>query len=126
MKLTRAPEAKGSPHTFIIASAGLRAADLTRALRKFQTKEAMVAKLFAKHIKLRDAVEMVKKTRMNIGVGTPQRLSDLLEDGVYYLEDSERRIADVMLSQDHYPRLLLNGSSSMHRTSIRRREASWT
>lgn len=81
MKLSRAPEAKGTPHTLVIAAAGLRAADLTRALRQYQTKDAMVAKLFAKHIKLRDAVDMVKKTRMNIGVGTPQRVSDLLDDG---------------------------------------------
>ena len=34
-----------------------------RALRTFQTKEAVVAKLFAKHIKLKDAIEYVKKTR---------------------------------------------------------------
>lgn len=40
-----------------------------------------MAKLFAKHIKLKEAAEMTKKTRMGIGVGTPQRLIDLLENG---------------------------------------------
>lgn len=65
-----------------MAGSGLRAADLTRACRKYQSKEAMVAKLFAKHIKLKDAIEATKKTRMNIGVGTPQRIIDLLEDGM--------------------------------------------
>ena len=40
-----------------------------------------MAKLFAKHIKFKEAVEMVQKNRMNIGVGTPQRITDLLEDG---------------------------------------------
>ena len=79
--LAQAPKEKGSPHTLIIAGAGLRAADLTRALRSFQSKESMVAKLFAKHIKLKEAVEMCGKTRMGIGVGTPQRLIDLLEAG---------------------------------------------
>ena len=78
-----APEDKGHPHTIIVAAAGLRAADLTRALRQFQTKESMVAKLFAKHIKLKEAVETAKKTRMGIGVGTPQRIMDLLEDGKF-------------------------------------------
>ena len=34
-----------------------------RALRIFQTKDAVVAKLFAKHIKLREAIEYVKKSR---------------------------------------------------------------
>lgn len=80
--LTQAPNEKGSPHTLVVAGAGLRAADLTRALRKFQTKESLVAKLFAKHIKLKEAVEMVKNARMGIGVGTPQRITDLLDDGM--------------------------------------------
>ena len=80
-KLENAAAEMGSPHTIVVAGAGLRAADLTRALRKFQTKQALVAKLFAKHIKLKDAIDTVKKTRMNIGIGTPQRLIDLLNDG---------------------------------------------
>lgn len=41
----------------------------------------MVAKLFAKHTKLKDAIEFVKKTRMNFGVGTPSRLLDLFSAG---------------------------------------------
>lgn len=41
----------------------------------------MVAKLFAKHIKLKYAIEFVKKTRMNFGVGTPSRLMDLFSAG---------------------------------------------
>jgi len=61
--LSTAPELKGSPHTLILAGAGLRAADLTRTLRKFQTKDAIIAKLFAKHIKLKEAVESCKKYR---------------------------------------------------------------
>lgn len=83
-KLIHAPEEKGHPHTLVIASSGQRAADLTRALRSYQTKESMVAKLFAKHIKLKEATEMAKKTRMGIGVGTPQRLLDLLDAGEFY------------------------------------------
>jgi len=91
-KLSEADEEKGRPHTLVVAPAGLRAADLTRALRKFQTKEAMVAKLFAKHIKLREAIEMVNKTRMGIGVGTPQRIMDLLEDGAFGATATATRI----------------------------------
>ena len=54
---------------------------MIRSLRKFQTKESFVAKLFAKHIKLKEAVETLSTTRVNIGVGTPQRITDLLENG---------------------------------------------
>lgn len=61
--LSTAPEGKGSPHTLVVAGAGLRAADLTRTLREFQTKDAIIAKLFAKHIKLKEAVESCRKYR---------------------------------------------------------------
>ncbi|KAF2170316.1 hypothetical protein M409DRAFT_19138 [Zasmidium cellare ATCC 36951] len=94
-KLSDAPKEAGSPHTLVVAGAGLRAADLARALRKFQTKESMVAKLFAKHIKLKEAAEMTKKTRMGIGVGTPQRLIDLLEDGALSTKHLERIVMDA-------------------------------
>lgn len=74
-----ASKKRGAPHTIVVTSAGLRAADITRyiyrtslsasakalsrVLRTFQTKDAIVAKLFAKHIKLADAIDYVKKTR---------------------------------------------------------------
>ncbi|KAK5133484.1 hypothetical protein LTR08_007726 [Meristemomyces frigidus] len=94
-KLLNAPPGKGSPHTLIVASAGLRAADLTRALRKFQTKNSSVAKLFAKHIKLKEAIDTVRSTSMGIGVGTPQRLIDLLDDGALSAAHLERIIVDA-------------------------------
>jgi len=50
-------------------------------VRKFQTKDATVAKLFAKHIKIKDSIKFLKSTRTGIAVGTPTRLKDLLEDG---------------------------------------------
>ncbi len=78
-KMSLASKKTGAPHTIVVTSAGLRAADITRyifrtglsvsaealsrVLRTFQTKEAIVAKLFAKHIKLTDAIDYVKKTR---------------------------------------------------------------
>lgn len=78
--LATASKKLGAPHTLVIVSAGLRAANIARlvfpfiawlarswgilrALRTFQTKDAAVAKLFAKHIKLKDAIDYVKNTR---------------------------------------------------------------
>lgn len=81
MALSSALQKPGSPHTLVITSAGMRAADIARSLRIFQTKDAMVAKLFAKHIKLGEAIDYVKKTRMGVGVGTPSRIIDLLDSG---------------------------------------------
>jgi protein CMS1 len=50
-------------------------------VRKFQTKDAKVAKLFAKHIKIQDSINFLKSSRTGIAVGTPQRLKDLMDDG---------------------------------------------
>ncbi|KAL8994912.1 MAG: hypothetical protein Q9169_005248 [Polycauliona sp. 2 TL-2023] len=54
--LFSAPIEPGSPHTLVLTGAALRAADLS-------SKEATVAKLFAKHIKLKEAAVFAKKTR---------------------------------------------------------------
>jgi uncharacterized protein YdcH (DUF465 family) len=56
-----------------------------RMIRNFTTKDAAVAKLFAKHIKLKDAIRFLKSTRTGIAVGTPARLDDLMEDGMVLL-----------------------------------------
>lgn len=70
-----------------------------RAARKFQKKDNAVAKLvgcfrsgvvegsadraqqFAKHFKVSEQVEFLKKSRTGIAVGTPARLIALLDDG---------------------------------------------
>ncbi|KUL83936.1 hypothetical protein ZTR_06834 [Talaromyces verruculosus] len=93
-RLGSASEEKGSPHTLVIASAGLRAADLVRALRSFQNKDAAVAKLFAKHIKIEEAKQFLERSRVSIGVGTPQRIIDLLESGTLKSEKLERIVID--------------------------------
>ncbi|KAL8798166.1 MAG: hypothetical protein Q9182_006897 [Xanthomendoza sp. 2 TL-2023] len=101
--LSLAPKMPGSPHTVVITSAALRAAELSRkltvirVLRRFQTEDATVAKLFAKHIKLKDATVFVQKTRINIGIGTPSRMIDLLTERQFKalkIDDLDRVIID--------------------------------
>ena len=62
-EFAKASESKGSPHTIVLCGAAIRAADVTRAMRCYQSKEISVAKLFAKHIKLKDAVKFTRSTR---------------------------------------------------------------
>ncbi|MCJ1403899.1 hypothetical protein MMC11_007122 [Xylographa trunciseda] len=93
--LATSPKMKGSPHTIVVTAAGLRAADITRSLRVFETKDAIVAKLFAKHKKLTDAADYVRKTRIGIGVGTPARLIALLDSGALSSDKLERIVVDV-------------------------------
>ncbi|TGO40955.1 hypothetical protein BHYA_0029g00650 [Botrytis hyacinthi] len=94
-KLWSASKKNGSPHTIIVTAAGLRAADLARAVRKFQTKDVKVAKLFAKHIKLKDSIGFLKSSRTGIAVGTPQRLKDLMDEGSLAVDRLERIVIDA-------------------------------
>ncbi|KAK1452701.1 hypothetical protein CCUS01_10742 [Colletotrichum cuscutae] len=88
-RLFTAPKVKGTPHTIIVAAAGLRAADVVRAVRKFQGKESTVSKLFAKHMKVDEQVQFLQKTRTGIAVGTPARLMELVDNGDHNTRDTE-------------------------------------
>ncbi|PMD46395.1 hypothetical protein L207DRAFT_507308 [Hyaloscypha variabilis F] len=94
-KLWAASKKNGAPHTIIVTAAGLRAADIAREVRKFQTKGATVAKLFAKHIKLQESINFLKTTRTGIAVGTPQRLKALMDDGALQIDRLERIVVDA-------------------------------
>ncbi|KDN67754.1 hypothetical protein CSUB01_07663 [Colletotrichum sublineola] len=89
-RLGTAPEKKGTPHTIIVAGAGLRAADIVRSVRKFQSKKSTVSKLFAKHMKVDEQVKFLQNTRTGIAVGTPARLMELAEN-----EKLERIVVDA-------------------------------
>lgn len=61
------PKPAGSPHTIVVTASGIRAADVCRSLKsglpKQGVKDASVAKLFAKHLKLADQVAHLKKSK---------------------------------------------------------------
>lgn len=67
-------------------------------MKKFRSHgKAEVAKLFAKHFKLSEHIDYVKKTRINIAVGTPGRIKALIEaeDGVLKLEKLRYLVIDA-------------------------------
>ena len=82
------------PHTLVICPSGIRAADVTRQLRVFRTDDSAIAKLFAKHLKLKDTIAYVRKTSFGFGVGTPGRLKELVESGVMSVDGLERIVVD--------------------------------
>ncbi|KAI6381809.1 csm1-like protein [Pyricularia grisea] len=94
-EMGKAAKEKGAPHTIIVAGAGLRAADLCRAVRKYQKKGNTVAKLFAKHIKLEEAVSFLKNNSTGVAVGTPVRLMDLLDNGALSTKSLRRIVVDA-------------------------------
>jgi protein CMS1 len=82
-------------------------------VRKFQTKDAKVAKLFAKHIKIQDSINFLKSSRTGIAVGTPQRLKDLMDDGWDLLPSDEKSYTnrDVgALQVDRLERIIVDAS----------------
>ncbi|GIJ87269.1 hypothetical protein Asppvi_006175 [Aspergillus pseudoviridinutans] len=93
-ELSKASEQKGTPHTLVVCPAALRAADVVRALRTFQSKDSTVGKLFAKHIKLEEAKQFLQRARTGLGVGTPARISDLIDAGSLKLDELERIVID--------------------------------
>uniref|UniRef100_A0A4W5RG34 Cms1 ribosomal small subunit homolog n=1 Tax=Hucho hucho TaxID=62062 RepID=A0A4W5RG34_9TELE len=69
---------KSSVVLLIVCSAALRVIELIKQLTTFKG-EAKVLKLFAKHIKVEEQVKLLQTGVTHIGVGTPGRLSALIE-----------------------------------------------
>ncbi|KAI5801704.1 U3-containing 90S pre-ribosomal complex subunit-domain containing protein [Peziza echinospora] len=93
--LKKPREKNACPHTFVVTAAALRAADVNRALKKFQSKESHVAKLFAKHIKLKESIEFCQQTKIGMGVGTPGRILDLIKEDALSLDEVVRIVIDA-------------------------------
>ncbi|XP_054642338.1 protein CMSS1 [Dunckerocampus dactyliophorus] len=73
---------KSSVVLLIVCSSALRAIELIKQLTTFKG-EAKAVKLFAKHIKIEEQVKLLQKGVTHIGVGTPARISALIEkDGL--------------------------------------------
>jgi protein CMS1 len=84
-----------SPHTMVIASSGIRVADLVRELRVFTSKESSVGKYFSKHMKLQQNIDWAKKTKVGIAVGTPLRLKELVENDAIKAGSVQRIVIDA-------------------------------
>lgn len=80
-RLQQRTKSFGAPTLLFLTGAALRAVDVTRALKNKTLqgeKSAGVAKLFAKHCKLEEHINLLKKTKIGSAVGTPGRVGKLL------------------------------------------------
>jgi protein CMS1 len=83
IRLSQSSKSNGAPTLIYIAAAALRVADVTRVLKTKKLrgdKGGDVAKLFAKHFKLAQHVDYLKRTKVGAAVGTPGRLGKLLKE----------------------------------------------
>lgn len=63
---------------------------------------ARIAKLFAKHIKLQEQIDLLASTPIHIAVGTPQRLVALAEEGSLKLDQLELVVIDTDTAKGNY------------------------
>ncbi|KAM6934150.1 protein CMSS1 [Xenentodon cancila] len=81
-KIQKQHSEKSSVVVLIICSSALRTIELIKQLTAFRG-EAKAVKLFAKHIKMEEQVKQLQKGVTHIGVGTPGRISALIDgDGL--------------------------------------------
>lgn len=84
----------GSPAILIVCSGGLRAVQFIREISDFKVGGCKIAKLFAKHFKLAEQAKFLKKTVVHIAVGTPKRLTQLLDSGCLHLDAVKHVVID--------------------------------
>ncbi|XP_063355769.1 protein CMSS1 [Pelmatolapia mariae] len=77
-KIQKQHTEKSSVVLLVVCSSALRTIELIKQLTSFKG-EAKAVKLFAKHIKIEEQVKLLQKGISHIGVGTPGRISALIE-----------------------------------------------
>ncbi|KAK2840008.1 hypothetical protein Q5P01_013748 [Channa striata] len=77
-KIQKQHAEKSSVVLLIVCSSALRTIELIKQLTTFKG-ETKAIKLFAKHIKIEEQVKLLQKSVTHIGVGTPGRISALIE-----------------------------------------------
>ncbi|TQS33091.1 hypothetical protein Golomagni_06577, partial [Golovinomyces magnicellulatus] len=98
--LKRAAKKKGCPHTLIVTGAGLRAADVVSwyvdgTIILTLLRVATNVLQFAKHMKVDEQVAFLKKTRTGLAVGTPARLTELINREALDTINIKRVIVDA-------------------------------
>ncbi|NXG05393.1 CMS1 protein, partial [Sakesphorus luctuosus] len=92
-KLRRNHKEKKSVVMLVICSSALRSLELIKSMTAFKG-DCRVLKLFAKHIKIKEQMNMLEKGVFHIGVGTPGRIKVLVEQDGLCLSSTKYMILD--------------------------------
>eukprot|EP01039_Chlorochromonas_danica_P001708 gene1708-1867_t len=87
----------GCPILVILCASANRASEIIKSISSKLIK-CRIAKLFAKHFKISDQIEMLAKEYYPIAIGTPNRVSKLIELGALSL--SRTKIVLLDLTED--------------------------
>jgi ubiquitin carboxyl-terminal hydrolase 48 len=80
----------------ILSSSALRAVEFLKPLSVFRCK---IAKLFAKHMKVQEQVELLSKSYQPIAIGTPGRMKKLLEMNALSFQHTTHLIIDLQIDK---------------------------
>uniref|UniRef100_A0A8C5U3D6 Cms1 ribosomal small subunit homolog n=1 Tax=Malurus cyaneus samueli TaxID=2593467 RepID=A0A8C5U3D6_9PASS len=92
-KLRRNHKEKKSVVMLVLCSSALRSLELIKSMTAFKG-DCRVLKLFAKHIKIKEQMNMLEKGVFHIGVGTPGRVKALVEQDALCLTSTKYMILD--------------------------------
>ncbi|KAF4793789.1 cms1 ribosomal small subunit [Turdus rufiventris] len=92
-KLRRNHKEKKSVVMLVLCSSALRSLELIKSMTAFKG-DCRVLKLFAKHIKIKEQMNMLEKGMFHIGVGTPGRVKALVEQDALCLNSMKYMILD--------------------------------
>jgi hypothetical protein len=82
----------GSPLVIIVSAGAVRSVEIMRHLSN--SAQCRIAKLFAKHIKVEEQVDMLREYNP-IAVGTPHRLNKLVDIGALTLSNTKLVLIDM-------------------------------
>ena len=97
----------GCPIVLIVCASAQRASEIIKSVSAKLIK-CKIAKLYAKHFKVQEQIEMLSKEYYPIAIGTPNRLSKLIEMGSLSLKHTKIALVDITLDSKRYNILTLN------------------
>lgn len=95
----------GFPIVLVICAGAKRAADVINSISK--DMKVKVAKLFAKHFKVQDQMDLLSRNHFPIAVGTPNRINKLIELGALKLSKLQLVLIDIAQDSKSFTTLSL-------------------
>ncbi|XP_018423834.1 PREDICTED: protein CMSS1 [Nanorana parkeri] len=77
-KLSKNHKETKSPLILVVCSSAIRTLELIKLVNAFKG-DTKVMKLFAKHIKIKEQIQLLEKRIVHLGIGTPGRIKALIE-----------------------------------------------
>jgi protein CMS1 len=100
-------EDHGCPLLLVVCSSAIRATQVIKSMSAKLIK-CKIAKLFAKHFKVEEQMEMLSKEYFPIALGTPNRIAKLIEVGALSLRRTALVLLDVTPDSKQFTLLTLN------------------